>query len=140
MKRISPEEAKELNQNFVKTRGKALDKIVENETGKPKHKDAISSWFSLEELKEYIAYVEAEGKAKNMTVNGLRVYFGAYSKNDKKADKKALSTVFFVPTKPKVGSLQKDGLLDDPGSSDIEEIDGLNDGQVGSPPSSGYPQ
>lgn len=140
MKRISPEEAKELNQNFVKTRGKALDKIVEKEEGHPHLKDAVSSWFSLEELKEYIAYVEAQGKEKNITINGLRIYFGAYAKNDKRSNKKGLSTVFLVPTKPVVGSMQKDGVEDGDGGSDVEDIDGLNDGQVGSPPSSGYPQ
>ena len=139
MNKINFKEAQELNQNFIKTRSKALDKIVEIETGKPKQKDAISSWFSLDELKEYIAFVEAEGKAKNINVNGLRVYFGAYAKNDKNADKNALSTVFFVPTKPKVGSLQKDSimLLE---SSDITDIDGMNQGQTGNPPSAVYPQ
>jgi hypothetical protein len=140
MKRITSKEAKELNQNFVKTRGKALDKIVETETGKPSKKDAISSWFSIDDLKEYIAYVEAEGKAKKISINGLRVYFGAYSKNDKTTDKKALSTVFFVPTTPKAGSLQKDGLLGGDGGSDVEDIDGMNDGQTGNPPSAEYPQ
>ena len=82
MKRITSKEAKELNQNFIKTRSKALDKIVENETGKPKKKDAISSWFSIEELQTFINNVEAEGKEKKITVDGVRIYFGAYSKND----------------------------------------------------------
>jgi len=139
MIKINFKEAQELNQNFIKTRSKALDKIVEVETGKPKQKDAISSWFSLDELKEYIAYVEAEGKAKNITVNGLRVYFGAYAKNDQKDDKKALSTVFFVPTKPKVGSLQKDSVMLVE-SSDITDIEGMNNGSTGHPPSAPYPQ
>ena len=140
MNRITPKEAKELNQNFVKTRGKALDKIVEKERGKPNEKDAVSSWFSLDDLKEYIAYVEAEGKAKNIPINGLRVYFGAYAKNNKKAEKDALTTVFFIPTTPKVGSLQKDGGGDDDGVSDVEDIDGMNNGSVGYPPSAEYPQ
>lgn len=140
MKLITSAEAKELNQNFIKTRSKELDKIVERETGKPKEKDAISTWFSLDELKEYIAFVEAEGKLKNITVNGLRIYFGAYSKNNKNADKKALSTVFLVPTKENVGSLGKDRVAAASVSSDIEEIDGMNDGTLGDPPPAVYPQ
>lgn len=140
MKKITSAEAKELNQNFIKTRSKELNKIVERETGKPNEKDAISSWFSIEDLKGYIAYVEAEGKAKNITVDGLRVYFGAYSKNDKKEDKKALSTVFLVPTQAKVGSLQNDGAAAVASSSDIEGIDGMNSGGLGFPPSAEYPQ
>ena len=103
MKKITPQEAKELNQSFIETRSKAIDKAI----GK---KDAISSWYSLDELKEYIAYVEKEGKDKGITVNGLRVYFGAYSKNDKNPDKKNLSTVFFAPTRARKGSMQKDGI------------------------------
>jgi len=135
MNKITPAEAKILNENFVKTRSKELDKIVEKETGIPNDKDAISSWFSLEDLKEYIAYVEAEGKAKNITIDGLRVYFGAYSKNDIKADKKGLSTVFFVPTQKKLQS-DEDGV----DSSDIIDIDGMNRGGLGYPPSATYPQ
>jgi len=140
MKLITTQEAKDLNQKFVKTRSKTLDKIVEKETGKPNDKDAISSWFSLDDLKEYIAYVEAEGKVKNITIDGLRIYFGAYSNNDKKPSKKALSTVFFVPTQPKVGSLQKDGATAVASSSDITDIDGMNDGTLGDPPPAVYPQ
>ena len=137
---IKPSEAKELNQNFIRTRSKELNKIVERETGKPNDKDAISTWFSLDEIKEYITFVEAEGKLKNVTVDGLRIYFGAYSKHDKKEDKKALSTVFLVPTQAKVGSLQKDGAAATASSSDIEGIDGLNGGSTGRPPSAEYPQ
>jgi hypothetical protein len=138
MKLISAEKAKELNQNFIKTRGKALDKIVEKERGKPNEKDAISSWFSLEELKEFIAHVETEGKKNNINVDGIRIYFGAYAKTDKKVDKKALSTVFLVPTQPSVGSLQKEGAAAT--STDIEGMGGMNDGQAGNPPSRSYPQ
>lgn len=132
MKKISPQEAKELNQNFVKTRTKAIDKAI----GK---KDAISSWFSLDDLKEYIAFVEKEGQAKGITVNGLRVYFGAYPKNDHNPGKKNLSTVFFAPTQAKKGSMQKDGIAAVGSSSDIDSIDALNYGTVGDPPSKEYP-
>lgn len=131
MKKITSAEAKELNQNFVKTRAKAIDVAI----GK---KDAISSWFSLEELKEYIDFAEAEGKAKGIAVNGLRVYFGAYPKNEQKPEKDNLSTVFFVPTQSKKTELENGKL--DAFSSDIVEIDGLNSGQIGNPPSATYPQ
>jgi hypothetical protein len=130
---IKYSEAKELNQNFIKTRGKVIDHAL-------KKKDAISSWFSLEELKDYIAFVESEGKAKGVTVNGLRVYFGTYPKTEKKADKKNMSTVFFTPTEAKVGSLQKDGVAVAAESFDITAIDNLNGGHLGNPPSAVYPQ
>lgn len=137
---ISSVEAKELNQQFIKTRSKDLNRIVKKESGNPKKEDAISSWFSLEELENYIAYVKEEGTKKGISVNGLRVYFGAYANNVKKQDKKDLSTVFFVPTKVKQASLQKDGVTAVVASSDIDSIDALNDGMQGYPPSADYPQ
>ncbi len=137
---ISPEEARELNQEFIKTRSKELNKIVERISKKPKKKDALSSWFSLEELKKYIAYVEEEGTKKGKKISGLRVYFGAYSKKETDLKKQNLSTVFFVPTELKVGSLQKDGITGDEGIADINDIDGLNNGSTGHPPAAEYPQ
>lgn len=131
MKKITPEEATELNQNFVKTRSKAIDVAI----GK---KDALSCWFSIEELKEYIDFVEQEGKAKGIAVNGLRIYFGAYSKNENNPNKSNLSTVFFIPTQSKNSALKNE--LEASPSMDITEIDGLNDGQYGNPPSAVYPQ
>ena len=137
---ISPAKAKELNQEFIKTRSKELNKIVERISKKPKKKDALSSWFSIDELKNYIAYVEAEGTKKGKKISGLRVYFGAYSKKETDLKKQDLSTVFFVPTELKVGSLQKDGIVNEGGSSDILGIDGLNNGSTGHPPPAEYPQ
>ena len=136
---ISPTEAKELNQKFIKTRSKDLNRIVKKESGNPKKKDAISSWFSLEELENYIAYVKEEATKKKITVNGLRIYFGAYSNTIKKQDKKDLSTVFFAPTTAKPATLQKSSSLEVESSSDIEDIDALNGGTVGDPPSKEYP-
>jgi hypothetical protein len=133
MNKITPSEAKELNQNFVKTRGKAIDGAI----GK---KDAVSTWFSLDALKEYIAFVEKEGKSKGITVSGLRVYFGAYSTKVADVSKKNLSTVFFVPTQAKIGSQQKDGIGDPGDNSDIGDIEALNRGVLGNPPSATYPQ
>lgn len=140
MKRITAEEAKELNRNFENTRSKELNKIVKNEKAHIHEKDAISSWFSLDELKEYIAYVEAEGKAKDITVNGIRIYFGAYSEKDKNKDKNGLSTLFLVPTQSKIGAQQKEDIMSVEGSSDITDIDAMNRGVLGYPPSATYPQ
>lgn len=133
MKRITSAEAKELNQSFVKTRGIAIDIAI-------KKKDALSSWFSIDELKEFIATVEQEGKDKGVTVNGIRIYFGAYPKDDKKPKKDNLSTVFLVPTQPYKGLMQKDAAEVTEGGNDIEDLGGLNGGEMGDPPSKTYPQ
>ena len=139
MKRITSKEAIKLNQKFIDTRSKELNKIVERETGRPNEKDAISSWFSLEDLEKFIKDVKREGADLGKNVNGLRVYFGAYSKdgNPKKDD---LSTVFMVPTEAKVGTSQKDGIDGEEGGNDIEELGGLNNGSQGIPPDAEYPQ
>lgn len=131
---ITPKEAKELNQQFITTRSNELDIIVEKLDKKPKKKDALSSWFSIEEIKNYIAYVES----KAPDANGLRVYFGAYGK--KATEKSNTSTVFFVPTRAAASSSQKDGVLGDGDNSDIDDLDGLNMGTLGDPPSGEYPQ
>lgn len=133
MKTITPAQAKELNQNFVKTRSKAIDTAI----GK---KDALSSWFSLDDLKAYISKVEKEGKDRGIDVNGLRVYFGAYSETLDNPEKKGYATVFFVPTQPKINVEAEKNLMDEDESSDIEGMDPLNEGTVGYPPSAVYPQ
>lgn len=133
---ITPAEAKKLNEQFIKTRSKELDKIVEKLDNKPKKKDALSAWFSLDEIKSYITYVENNAA----DVNGLRVYFGAYKTKTDDAKKSNMTTVFFVPTKLKAGSNLKDGLVVSGDNADIEVIDGLNGGSLGNPPSATYPQ
>ncbi|WP_457615986.1 hypothetical protein [Lutibacter sp.] len=133
MSRISSKRAKELNQNFINTRSKAINKAINKD-------DAISSWFSLDEIKKYIAYIESEAKAQGISVNGLRVYFGAYPAKDiinPKNDN--LSTVFFVPTTSNIAT-QKSATAAAGGGSDVETIDGLNLGTMGNPPSAPYPQ
>ncbi|WP_298364920.1 hypothetical protein [uncultured Lutibacter sp.] len=136
MSRITKEEAIELNQNFIKTKGKALNKVVESLNKKPKEKDAISSWFSLEELQSFID----DCKSKNKDVNGFRIYFGSYGNKDK--SKKNLSTVFIAPTKQilKQGEAGKDGVELTSNNGDIPELGALNRGGVGNPPSADYPQ
>lgn len=137
---ITSAEAKELNQQFIKTRSKQLNKIIEKLDNKPNKKDSLSTWFSLEELENYIAYVKEQGVKKGITVNGLRVYLGAYKKNVKDASKNNYSTVFFAPTQAKKGVLQKSSSDYTESSSDIEDIDALNLGGQGDPPNGPYPQ
>lgn len=133
MKKIKPSEAKALNQNFIKTRSNAIDKAI----GK---QDNISSWFSLQDLKAYIEYVESEGVKKGIEITGIRAYLGAYAEGNPNPNKKNYTTVFFVPTKkraPSVGAMSASSGTHDP---DAEDVDGLNDGQSGIPPGAPYPQ
>jgi len=43
-----------------------------------------SVWFPLDNLKEYLAFVESEAKAKNIPISGIRFHFIAKTDADKK--------------------------------------------------------
>lgn len=133
---ITPAEAKKLNHEFIKTRSKALDKIVGNLDNNTKKKDALSAWFSLEEIENYITYIKQQGKEKGIEINGLRIYFGAYGKDTKQSKKKNLSTVFIAPTTQNTSLKTKD--IEYFAASDTD-ISPLNLGGQGDPPSAPYP-
>ncbi len=80
---ITVAEAKELQDNWMKTR--AL--YIEKELGAP---DCCEFLFSVEELQAFLDYVKAG--SGNQTP-GIRIYFGAYGTG--KRDK---ATVFLAPT------------------------------------------
>lgn len=59
--------------------------------------DTVFAWFSLDEMRNYINYIDAiqkENPKENVT--GIRVYLGRYNQNSKKY--KNQQNVFFVPT------------------------------------------
>ncbi|MEE9349704.1 MAG: hypothetical protein V3U80_06625 [Flavobacteriaceae bacterium] len=84
--------------------------------------DNRSSWYSIAELEEYIAYIKSEGASKNLNVDGIRFYFGAYGENDG-----SYSTMFLVPT-----------VASETDSKDTKKIQPLNYGALGQPPSKTY--
>jgi hypothetical protein len=135
---ITVAKAKELSNNF-NARHDSISAMI----GKP---DSRSSWHSLDELEQYIAYIKKEGAAKGLNVDGIRIYLGAYGANE--AGRENYSTVFLVPT---VSNAKKDtgavgGSMDmstaadqdKDGTSDSDEISPLNYGGLGKPPSSGF--
>ncbi|WP_339661012.1 hypothetical protein [uncultured Polaribacter sp.] len=75
-----------------------LDKYLKKESG---GKDSVSTeynWYKLEDLKQYIAYIERISKEKNIPVTGFRIYPTQYPKNysDKKLQNR--NTLIFTPT------------------------------------------
>jgi len=91
-------------------------------------------WFDLENLKNYIHYVETQSAEKGYKNLGLRVYLGAEIDN-----KVPRSTVFFWPTHRKEidSTIPKNNFLpqNDKDNDNSEDIDGLNYGNSGQPPS-----
>lgn len=93
--------------------------------------DNRSSWFSIAELKAYIAHIESEAKVKSINIDGIRLYMGAYSNNEIDSSKNNLSTIFLTPTS-KNNTTQK--------SDDVTKIEGMNLGNMGRPPKKKYGQ
>lgn len=122
---LSVREAKLMEEHYIKEFYKPLNDMKLSEY--PGFKGAVRDiWFSIEELKEYIAYVENYAKEKNYSEPGLRVYFGA--KDEKGQDGKIYprQTVFFVPT------AKKGGAADDE-QFNLTGLERLNYGNAGIP-------
>jgi hypothetical protein len=77
---------------------KELDKYMKKISG---GKDAISrnyNWYKLDDLKQYIAYLERISKEKDKEVKGFRIYPTTFPKNYKDKELRNLQTLFFTPT------------------------------------------
>ena len=86
-KQITPKQAATLCNNFD-TKYQNLCKLINKD-------DNRSVLFSLEELKQYISYLEDA----NMDIDGIRVYFGSYANGEgpEKKESDNMSTVFLAP-------------------------------------------
>jgi hypothetical protein len=77
---------------------KELNNYLKKELGE---KDSISTnynWYKLEDLKQYIAYIERISKEKNIPVTGFRIYPTQYPKNYSKKELRFRNTIIFTPT------------------------------------------
>ncbi len=127
---ISKKRAIALSNNYT-ARYDSISRII----GK---QDNRSTWYSLKELKDYMAYIEAQGREQGYTVDGIRFYIGAYGAENKDPKKQNFTTIFLVPTGKKA-NVQTDRNSDNPTSPDINSIDPFNFGTGGWPPHSTYP-
>lgn len=84
---IQPSDAKKLLKNWKNGPGNAIN-------GKG-FKDSFETWFSVEELQEYLNYVKENSNGPNP---GIRIYFGKYEQGGGPNPVKGLSTVFLAPT------------------------------------------
>lgn len=124
---ISVEEANVLEEEFVQTRGRIINEALG-------YTDTRDFWFSLDTLKQYIAYVEQEGKKRGKQNLGMRIYFAAYP-SEGNYPEPGYATVFLVPTsEPEVSQLQKGFFPIHPGHQNLDSINALNYGHGGQPP------
>ncbi len=121
---ITPEEAKELDQNYNQRHA-----LISKDLG---IEDNRSSWYSLKDIQDYLIYAEDQANTLGYKMDGIRIYEGAHGE-------KGLTTMFLVPTGVPADNMMKNNFLP-PTSNDILGGNGLNDGGDGHPPSANYPQ
>lgn len=95
---ITYEEMSDMMNTFDKGAKKELNKYLKKVS---KGKDSIStiySWYKLDDLKQYIAYVERISKEKDIPVTGFRIYPSTYPSNYKVDELKNRQTLIFTPT------------------------------------------
>lgn len=122
---ISPLQAKKLNDAYTSR----CELVSRNITKRP---DNRSTWYALEDIKNFLSLAEAQAKELGYEMDGIRIYCGAYESKDGQA---GYSTSFIVPTAGKKTGEEGDGE-----SHDINDADCLNFGQNGFPPDANYPQ
>jgi hypothetical protein len=130
---ISPAQAKVLDEAYNIKYAVINDSLFkDSKTG-----DNRSSCWSIEDIQNYINHAENQAGELGYTLDGLRVYLGAYPSTKEET---GLTTLFFIPTGTKIKG--QGGMIPSiqGGSGDIKGADGLNMGSNGIPPSANYPQ
>jgi len=125
---ITPNQAIVLDSTYNSRHTLISDSIV-------KRPDNRSSWWSLDDVTNYIDYAKNQSDSLGYNMSGLRVYLGAYPTSKNQV---GYTTMFMVPT----GDVKMvDGSKGFAASAntDIEGANPLNMGTAGNPPNSNYP-
>ena len=85
---ISPEQIKKLDQAYNSRHTLISDSLIDTP-------DNRSSWYSIEEIESYLEYAKNQASELGYTLDGLRLYAGAYPDTE---EGPGLMTMFFVPT------------------------------------------
>ena len=95
---ITYEEMADMMEAFENGPKKELNKYLKKVTNGKDSVSTVYNWYKLEDLKQYIAYIERISKEKNIPVTGFRIYPSTYPKNYKEKELRNLQTLFFTPT------------------------------------------
>lgn len=99
--------------------------------------DNRSSWYSLEDLNNFLTLAEKQAGELNYTMTGVRIYPGAHAAE---GENPGYSTYLFVPTGYANKSEGNMFMYQRGGDGDIPGSNGLNNGDEGIPPGANYPQ
>jgi hypothetical protein len=75
-----------------------LDKYRQEFTNDAKELESISHYYEINQLKQYIAYLERLSKEKNITLTGIRIFSAAYPKDYADELLRGRHTLIFMPT------------------------------------------
>jgi len=131
---ITPDQAKALNNNWTKYRKAAVDSAARRQG---REIDNRSTWWSVKNIENYIAYSKQQTDSLGYSITGLRVYLGVYGANAGRT-KKDLTTMFIVPTiKNSTSKASMNPFVFQDEGKDCPECPPLNAGNGGG--GSGYP-
>ncbi len=130
---VTPSEAKVLNDNWTLHREAAVNAAARQQG---RDKDDRSTWWSINDIEDYIIYSKHVTDSLGYNITGMRVYLGVYGKNAGQA-KKNLTTMFVVPTIKEGTAKASTSLINFQGNGgDCPECPVLNSGHGGG---KGYP-
>ena len=130
---LTTEQAKTLDQAYNPRHKLISDAIVTRNGG-----DNRSSWYGLEQVRNYLNYAEKEAEELGYTMDGVRIYLGAHPNQNGEA---GYTTMFFIPTgKPHKANASMFNFSMQSGGGDIPGGGGLDHGNQGDPPDTNYPQ
>lgn len=95
---ITYEEMADMMDTFDNGPKKELNKYLKKVTNGKDSVSTVYNWYKLDDLKQYIAYIEKISKEKDIPVTGFRIYPSTYPKNYKDKELRNLQTLFFTPT------------------------------------------
>lgn len=129
---ITPAEAMALDKAYNERYQLISDSIVIRKGG-----DNRSSWFSIEEINNFLSYAKIQAGDLGYTLNGIRIYAGAQPED---AEGPGYTTFFMMPTGYENTSEGNMFIFQKGGNGDIKGGNGLNHGTEGEPPGANYPQ
>jgi len=130
---IKPDKIKTLTEAYNSRYEAINDSIFKGVKGG----DNRSSWYSLEDIQNFITLAQKQAEELGYTMNGIRIYPGAHSQLN---DRPGYSTFLLVPTGYTNTSEGSMFTMQKGGNGDVNGGNGLNTGQEGDPPSANYPQ
>ena len=129
---ITSKEAQVLNDTYTRTRAAIIDSVL----GRP---DNRSSWWSVDDIRDYLKYAEQQAEDNGYKLDGIRIYQGAYPEDYPDQKVAGYGTVFLVPTGTRTDQQKGSIFFNFQESGDIVAVSPLDRGHPGKPPHASYP-